>query len=681
MSDLGRRTRRFPTTSAALASVVAVLGIQLLVFPVPAGVWLQGAILGLLGSLMALGLGLTYRLNKVINFAQGDLGAAPAVLAVGLVAFSGVNYFLGLATGLLASVLLTAIVEFVVVRRFRRSPRLILTVATIGLSQLLVVLSLLIPRIWGEKPIASATVSFPWHVSWHVAPVTFDVNDLVAVIVSVACLSAVSLWFTRSDVGIAVRAAGDRRDRASMLGIPVGRLQSVTWVVAGVLSFVSIFFQAAILGLPLDPTYGLTALVTALAALALGNFTELPVIVVSAVALGILQQGVTWDYPTNPTLGLAVLAGVVFGAIVVRQLWAHRADRESEPMLSLSGSVRELSPDARALTEVRVGAPALALVAFAATCTLPLWMGSGELLRVSALMALAIVGCSVVVLTGWSGQVSLGQMSFAAVGATVSAVALVDWHWDVSLALLLAGAAAALVAIVVGSATLRLDGMFAAVTTLAFSLAASGYLLVRAEFSWIPQNHLGPVYLFGMNLDSQASTFELCLGVLVLVLVALHGLRHSQTGRVLRALPANQRAAQSYGVRALWAKLTAFAISGFIAGLAGCLLLVVNQQYEETPFLVPVSLLVFTSTAVGGLGSALGAVLGAALVEGSIAFLPPSWQLFPSGLGVLIVLIAFPGGLAGLWYDLRQRALDRLLDRHHRGLPLVTPPVDPVSVP
>ena len=418
---------------AAVVSVGAVLVIQLVLFPIPFGVWLQGAVLGLLGSLMAVGLGLTYRLNKVINFAQGDLGTAPAVLAVGLIAFSGVNYFLGLATGLVACLLLTATVEIVVVRRFRRSPRLILTVATIGLSQLLVVLSLLIPRIWGQTPIASATVSFPWHFAWHIGPVVFDADDLVAVIVSVACLTGVSLWFTRSDIGLAVQAVGDRRDRASMLGIPVGRLQSVTWVVAGVLSFVSIFFQAAILGLPLDPTYGLTALVTALAALALGNFTELPVIAASAVALGILQQGVAWNDPTNPALGLAVLAGVVFAAIVVRQLLANRTDREAESSLALAGSVRELPASLRDLTEVRVGTPVGALVAFAAVATLPLWMGPGELIRGSALVALAIVGCSVVVLTGWSGQVSLGQMSFAAVGATVGAVALVDWHWDLSL--------------------------------------------------------------------------------------------------------------------------------------------------------------------------------------------------------------------------------------------------------
>jgi len=130
---------------------------------------------------------------------------------------------------------------------------------------------------------------------------------------------------------IVLTSFGDRRDRASMLGIPVGRLQSVTWVVAGVLSFVSIFFQATILGLPLDPTFGLTALVTALAALALGNFTELPVIAASAVALGILEQGVSWDEPANPALGLAVLAAVVFAAIVVLAFipWLDRSPVKS----------------------------------------------------------------------------------------------------------------------------------------------------------------------------------------------------------------------------------------------------------------------------------------------------------------------------------------------------------------
>jgi branched-chain amino acid transport system permease protein len=673
--NIGIGPGRGRTAAAGVVSVAAVLVLQLALFPVPLGVWVQGLILGLLGSLMAVGLGLVYRLNKVVNFSQGDLGTAPAVLAVGLIGFSGVNYFVGLLTGLVAAVLLTATVEILVIRRFRRSPRLILTVATIGLSQLLVVIALLIPRIWGQAPISTAVVSFPWHFTWHIAPIVFNSDDLVAVIVSVGCLVGVSLWFTRTDIGIAVQAAGDRRDRASMLGIPVGRLQSVTWVVAGVLSFVTIFFQAAILGLPLDPTYGLTAVVTALAALALGNFTELPVIAASAVVLGVLQQGVAWNDPADPALGLAVLAAVVFGAIIVRQLFASRRDREVEATLSLAGSVRDLPASARDLTEVKVARPTGAAIAFAAACTLPLWMGQGELIRASALVALAVVGCSIVVLTGWSGQVSLGQMSFAAVGGVMGAVALIDWHWDLSLAFLLAGATAAVVAVVVGLPTLRLDGMFAAVTTLAFALAASGYLLVPAEFSWIPQAQLGTPYLFGASITSQSSTFELSLGVLVLVLVAIQGLRHSRVGRVLRALPANQRAASGYGIRIVWAKLTAFAVSGFIAGLAGVLFLLATQSYQETSFLASASLVVFTSTAVGGLSSSLGAVLGAAIVEGSVVFLPPSWQLFPAALGVIIVLILFPRGLAGLCYDLRDWAVASL-ERRHGTAPL-TPAVAP----
>ncbi len=308
-------------------------------------------------------------------------------------------------------------------------------------------------------------------------------------------------------------------------------------------------------------------------------------------------------------------------------------------------------------------------------------MGPGELIRASALVVLAMVGCSVVVLTGWSGQVSLGQMSFAAVGAVVGSVALVDWHWDLSLALLLSAAAAAVAAVVIGIPTLRLDGMFAAVTTLAFALAASGYFLVPAEFSWIPQGQVGVPYLFGIAVTSQGAVFELCLCVLVLVLVALYGLRHSRTGRVLRALPANQRAASGYGVRVVRAKLTAFAVSGFIAGLAGCLYVVVNQQYDDTAFLVSVSLVVFTSTAVGGLGSAFGAILGAAIVEGSAVYLPPSWQLFPSALGVLIVLILFPRGLAGLCYDLRDWAIDGLEHRRGAAPPHVAGPVKGAVTP
>lgn len=660
-----RMAPRFARTALPVATVVVV---QMALFPVPLGIWVQGLVLGLLGSLMAVGLALVYRLNKIINFAQGDLGTAPAVLAIGLVGLSGVEYFVGLLTGVVATVILCAVVNVVLIRRFTRAPRLVLTVVTIGLAQALVVASLLIPRIWGQTPIATAVVSFPWHLALRLSPAVFDANDLVAIVVSLACLASVAVWLKRSRVGIAVRATGDRRDRAAMLGIPVNRLQTVTWVVAGLLSFASVFFKGAVVrGLPLDPTFSLTSLSTALAALALGGFDNLPVVGISAVALGVLEQGVSWNQPTNPTLVLAVVAAVVLLAVLARQFVAGRPTQEVGGW-TLSGALRDVPPHLRRLPEWRVGAPLGALTLVVAAFTVPLWADPGTLIELATLVVLAIVGCSIVVLAGWTGQVSLAQMSFAAVGAAVGALALLDWHWDLSLALLLGGAAGAAAAAVVGIPTLRLDGVFVAVTTLAFGLAVSGYFLDRAEFSWIPSGALAtaPPRLFGMALSSEASIFDVCLAVGVLVLVGLRGLRHSRSGRVLRVVQSDHRTASSYGIAVARARLAGFAISGFIAGVAGCLLLVVNQQYTEAPFDVSASLAVFTATVVGGVGSPLGAVLGAGLVEGSAVFLPPSWQLFPSAAGVLLVLLAFPGGVAALWCAGRDKLAERLARRGAR---------------
>jgi branched-chain amino acid transport system permease protein len=664
------RVMRWPTVEQAMrgATVVTPIALvvvaQIVVFPMPVGVWVQGVVLGLLGAMMAVGLGLVYRLNRVVNFAQGDLGSAPAVLAFGLVGLSGVNYFLGLATGFVGVVVVATAVEILVVRRFARFPRLMLTVATIGLSQTLIVLSLLIPNLWGETPIGTTSVHFPWHVSLGLSPIVFSADDIVGVTVAVVALVGVALWFRFTDLGIATRAAGDRRDRAAMLGIPVNRLQTVTWIVAGVLSYLSVFLKAAIVGLPLGPTFGLTALVGALGALALGGFTDLPVMAVAAVAIGTLEQGVAWDDPASPTLVLAVIAAVVLLGMFVRQLVQRSAGRDSAVQWALASGVRETPAALKRLVGVRLGTVGGAGVVVAFMASLPVWLGPGSMLEVSTLLVLGIVGCSVVVLTGWAGQVSLGQMGFAATGAVAGAVAMIDWHWDLSLALLFAGAAGAVVAFVVGLPTLRLDGVFVAVTTLAFGLAATGYFLDRSEFSWIPAGNLPTPRIFGVAIVSQGAVLETCLGVGILVVAGMRGLRHSRFGRVLRALSTNEKAVAGYGVEARRAKLTAFAVSGFIAGLAGCLLVVVNQQYVESPFTATESLAVFTATAVGGLGSVVGAVVGAALVEGSAVFLPPSWQLFPSAFGVVIVLLAFPGGLASLLYSGRDKLLAVVGRRH-----------------
>ncbi|QXC61235.1 hypothetical protein KSP35_23480 [Aquihabitans sp. G128] len=111
------------------------------------------------------------------------------------------------------------------------------------------------------------------------------------------------------------------------------------------------------------------------------------------------------------------------------------------------------------------------------------------------------------------------------------------------------------------------------------------------------------------------------------------------------------------------AKLTGFALSGFLAAVAGCLLVHVNQGYTEQPFVAAESLGVFTAAVVGGLGSLAGAALGALYLNGGVWFLPDRWRLLPSAVGVLFVLLVLPGGLGTLLYRGRDAVLRWLAER------------------
>ncbi len=130
---------------------VGLVAVQLVFFGMPAGAWVRGVILGLLTALLAMGMALVYRANRVINFAQADLGFVPTSLAVGLIVFSGLPYLFGFGVGLAAAIALGAIVELAFVRRFAKASRLVLTVATIGITQLLAVLALLVPQDVGPE--------------------------------------------------------------------------------------------------------------------------------------------------------------------------------------------------------------------------------------------------------------------------------------------------------------------------------------------------------------------------------------------------------------------------------------------------------------------------------------------------------------------------------------------------
>ena len=162
MSSGGVDTAPWREPLRRFGPALLVLAVQLIRFPVPPGVMVRGVIVGLLSALAALGLVLVYRANRIVNFAQTDLGSVPATLGVYLISFAGLSYWLALGLSFAAAIVVGALVELVVVRRFFNAPRLILTVATIGLATLLGVAALWLPHFWTDRAVGAAPRRRRW---------------------------------------------------------------------------------------------------------------------------------------------------------------------------------------------------------------------------------------------------------------------------------------------------------------------------------------------------------------------------------------------------------------------------------------------------------------------------------------------------------------------------------------
>ena len=132
-----------------------------------------------------------------------------------------------------------------------------------------------IPQIWETQQLATNQIHFPLTFHFTIAPIVFSADYLFALVVAPLALLGVAALLRFTNIGVAVRASAESADRASLLGVPVKRLQTVVWAVAGLLSFTGVFLQAGIQGLPVISTLNLSVLLAALAALMLGNLVDL----------------------------------------------------------------------------------------------------------------------------------------------------------------------------------------------------------------------------------------------------------------------------------------------------------------------------------------------------------------------------------------------------------------------
>jgi branched-chain amino acid transport system permease protein len=277
-----------------------------------------------------------------------------------------------------------------------------------------------------------------------------------------------------------------------------------------------------------------------------------------------------------------------------------------------------------------------------------------------------MLALSLLILTGWAGQISLGQFGIAAVGAWVVAAS----GWPLPFALLGGALAGAAAAVVVGLPALRLRGLHLAISTLAFAVGASA-IFINARYlgKYLPSTLRRPVVL-GFDFNDARVFYYFVLVILIATVLATIGMRRSRTARVLIACRENEALAQTYGVNLMRVRLASFAISGFIAALAGGLIAYAQFGVHSEQFDAGNSVYIFLIAVVGGMSSIAGPILSAAFY-----FVINSFgsnllvALAATGVGVVLLLLFMPGGLSEGFYAMRDAWLRRVAERYKIDVP------------
>src|SRR3954467_7654598 len=299
--DLGDKVKSFASSTKATPTVirrviVAVLFVLMVqsIFHLSPQAMISGVSLGGLYGIIGVGIVLTYRTSRVINFAAAAVGAVPAITAVLLSTADHVSYLLSMPIAIVGGVLFGALTDVLVLRRFKNTSRLIVTVVTIGIAQSYAALGFFIPVWFGEKASSVPRVQTPWQdvmINNSRGEPIVTGNQIFAFAVVLALTGLLVFFLKKTRLGIALRASSENADRAALLGIPVARATTIAWAFAGLLSAMAIFSIAPLYGVPADATLGFNTLLYGMAAAVVAKMENVTVSLLTGVGIGLLIVG------------------------------------------------------------------------------------------------------------------------------------------------------------------------------------------------------------------------------------------------------------------------------------------------------------------------------------------------------------------------------------------------------
>jgi branched-chain amino acid transport system permease protein len=648
----------------------------------------QALVNGSLNAMIAIGLVLVYRSTRVINFAQAALGALGAVFAYNLMIVYHVPYGVALLGGMLLSVGVTLFFELLIMRRFFEAPRLVLTILTIGIGGVITTQGLTIVSslpIWGDE--RDLIEGFGGAPIRPVGSLDFTVGDLkipfgfahiMTLVTLVLVMAGIAAFFRFTKVGVAVRASSENTERAELLGINVRMLSTIVWAIAGGLAGLSVTLLGTTTTFVLSGRGAPGVLISALAAAVIARMRSIPIAVFAAIAITTLQAAILFSFQDQQGLIEAGLFIVIAVGLLLQRGTLQRG--EEGTAWEATQEVRPTPREMLELSSLRNWRFILMVVGGIALLAFPFTTSSGIVNRGSFAAIMAIVLLSLTVLTGWAGQVSLGQFGLVAIGAMIGGAMTSRLGWSFWLALPVGAIVTAIVALVIGIPALRIRGLFLGVVTLAFSSAVYLILFSDRYFEWLqPENIKRPTLLL-IDFEDERSMYYLCLAFLVAMLALVVTLRRSRPGRVMIALRENENDLQAFGINVMRTKLASFVLGGFICGIAGVLLAHHQRAVTQSAFTTDASVDMFVFAVIGGIGSVSGAILGAAFQAGS-QFFPASDPILGFFLNrhVILIFILFvaPGGLAAIVYAVRDSILRIVAQRRQMVVPALFADVDP----
>ena len=587
-----------------------------------------GIMLGAGYAIAATGLVVTYTTSGVFNFAQGAVGMIVAFGYWELVADHHVPVLAALVIVLiLGASIAGAFVERVLMRRLHGATAERPIMVTLGL---MVILTGLATIVW--SPTTQRSVNPMINGQFRLVGINIEYQYVLIIGVAAAVAIGLRALFYSTRTGFALRAVVDDPELLGMAGVSPNRMSQYGWMIG--------FMMAALSGVLLAPTEttgisipALTLLVVSgYAAAIIGRLKNIPVAFAAAIGIGLAENYIT-NY-VEPHLSQA-LATDVYAAVPMVFLFAALVTLPSVRLRAVGRLTSLRAPRVAGGRESLVAGGVFLVVAVVAALVFSSssWKGISFLDLGSEVMAFGIIGLSLVLLTGYSGQVSLCQFSFMGIGAF--AMGKVAGGGSL-LGLLVATALCAGIGALIAWPTVRLSDLYLALATFAFADAVFYGFFSDGRVYGAGGLNIGRIVLPGLSLGSDRAEFLMMTVFFILAAWLVLAIRRSLFGRRLVAVNDSPAAYATVGLNIGFTKVAVFAIAAAMAGLAGALYGTVQETVGTTDFDLFAGIIFVLFVTVWSIRTVSGAFL-AALTYVALGQISPSGIGIFAGLGVILI--------------------------------------------